>query len=57
MRKMIRYQNGEVRVIDTASMTASEFLTSSDLGSDLEDYNLDCEINEPDINAPHEVIR
>lgn len=52
----VRYQNGEVRVINLANMTASEFLGSSEQGASLDDYNLDCELTEADLIGA-EVIR
>lgn len=50
MRQMIRYANGETRVIDVETMTASEFLGDNDQGADLEDYNLDCDLDGRDLD-------
>ena len=50
MRHMIQYINGERRVIDTDSMTASEFLTQDEAKAPLADYELDCELNDRDID-------
>ena len=50
MRQMIRYMNGETRVIDTETMTASEFLAHDDQGAPLADYELDCELDGRDLD-------
>ena len=50
MRQMIQYINGERRVIDTYSITASEFLSQDEAELPLGDYELDCELDDRDID-------
>lgn len=57
MLQMIQYQTGERRVIDAASMTASEFLAHSEMNAPLEDYALDCTLSEADLAQEHTVLR
>lgn len=62
MRLMIQYETtGCCRVIDMESMTASEFLSHDDLDAPLTDYELDCELDErdldPNTNAAFRVVR
>ncbi len=50
MLQMIRYNmTGEVRVIDTERMIASEFLHAGDRNAPLSSYELDCELSESDL--------
>ncbi len=57
MTQMIQYQTGERRVIDSARMTASEFLHRDDMNAPLGDYELDCELTEADLAHEYTVIR
>lgn len=56
-RQMIRYENGEVRVIDTKTMTASEFLHHSERDAALDNYELDCDLDGRDLDQNFTVIR
>jgi len=60
MRQMIQYSNGERRVIDVQTMTASEFLADRDCLAPLGDYELDHDLDGRDIdpnNTQFVVIR
>lgn len=55
--QMVRYENGEVRVIDTARMIASDFLAASEQNAPLADYELDHELTAADLKTPYTVVR
>jgi hypothetical protein len=54
---MIRYSNGEARVIDLTRKLASEFLHHSDQDAPLSEYELDHDLTEADLSASHVVVR
>lgn len=55
--QMIRYQNGETRVVDTDRMIASQFLGQGELDAPLADYNLDCDLEPSDLEPAYTVVR
>lgn len=57
MRQLVTYQTGESRVIDAETMTASGFLHHSEMDAPLEDYELDCELSDADLNAEYRIVR
>ncbi len=56
-RQMIQYSNGERRVIDLETMTASEFLTHDDCDQPLGAYELDHDLDSRDLDPDFQVIR
>lgn len=57
MLQMIKYSTGECRVIDTARMIASEFLSRTEMDAPLEGYELDCELDDADLAQSYIVVR
>lgn len=56
-RQMIRYQTGEVRVIDAGRMIASEFLEQSEQDAPLSSYELDADLSHEDLRTEYVVMR
>ena len=58
MRQLIRYaKSGEYRVIDTDNMTASECLYYDERDEPLDQYELDDDLAESDLDTDYIVIR
>ncbi len=56
-RQMIQYSNGERRVIDLETMTASAFLAHDDCDRPLGAYELDHDLDDRDLDPDFQVIR